>query len=147
MQENTIEYIITDETELDAIDFSILAWDRIFFYGDLWSGKSTFIRHLLRRLSKNPSLVVRSPTYMYYQKYELNAWSPIYHCDLYRVEDYSTWTSFGGVEILEERESIFLIEWPEVLWDTVIPTKIVSIEIMETGERRITIVTSLPYQG
>lgn len=82
----------------------------------------------------NPNLIVRSPTYTYYQKYDT-----IYHCDLYRLEDYSTWISIGGEEIAQDPDSIMLIEWPEIFGSSITPTKTVSIEMMETGERRVII--------
>jgi tRNA A37 threonylcarbamoyladenosine biosynthesis protein TsaE len=63
------EYIIQDEKELDDIVFDIVPGDRIFFYGDLGAGKSTYIRHILRKYLSDPELIVRSPTYTYYQKY------------------------------------------------------------------------------
>ena len=91
MQKTITEYIIQDEKELDDIGFDLVIGDRIFFYGDLGAGKSTYIRHILRKHLNNPTLVVRSPTYTYYQKYDSN----IYHCDLYRIEDYTTFISIG----------------------------------------------------
>lgn len=91
MQKTITEYIIQDEKELDDIVFDLTAGDRIFFSGDLGAGKSTMIRHILRRYMEDPTLIVRSPTYTYYQKYGSN----IYHCDLYRLEDYSTFVSIG----------------------------------------------------
>lgn len=139
MQKNTKEYIIQDEKELDEIEFNLLPWDRIFFYGDLGAGKSTTIRSILRKYLDNQSLIVRSPTYIYYQKYVDTVGQSIFHCDLYRLEDYSTWVSIGGEEILQDDQSIFLIEWPEILADTVTPTKKVSIELMETWERKISV--------
>lgn len=81
-------------------------------------------------------LIVRSPTYTYYQKY-----NTVYHCDLYRLEDYSTWLSIGGAEITEDTESILLIEWPEILGSMVIPSRAVAIELLDTGCRKITITT------
>ncbi len=133
MQKTITEYIIQDEKELDDIGFDLVIGDRIFFYGDLGAGKSTYIRHILRKHLNNPTLVVRSPTYTYYQKYDSN----IYHCDLYRIEDYTTFISIGWGEILENKYTIALIEWPEILWDSVTPTKIISIEVMEDGRRRV----------
>jgi tRNA threonylcarbamoyladenosine biosynthesis protein TsaE len=59
----------------------------------------------------DPILVVRSPTYTYYQKYSTS----IYHFDLYRLEDYDTFVSIGGEEILGDSCTITLIEWPEIL--------------------------------
>lgn len=134
MQKNTVEYIISSERDLEKIVFDLIPGDRIFFYGDLGAGKTTLIRYLLRRYIHQEDLIVRSPTYTYYQKYEF-----AYHFDLYRIEDYATWISIGGEEISQSRDSILLIEWPEILGDTVLPNKIVSIETLDTGERKITI--------
>ena len=69
MQKNTHEYIISSENELEKIIFDLSPGERIFFSGDLGVGKSTFIRYLLRKYTNNPVLIVRSPTYTYYQKY------------------------------------------------------------------------------
>ncbi len=138
MQKNAQEYIISKEKELDEIVFSLILGDRIFFSWDLGVGKSTFIRHILRKYMNDPKLIVRSPTYTYYQKY-----GSVFHCDLYRIEDYSTWISIGGEEIALDPDSIMLIEWPEILGSSITPTKKVSIEVMETGERRIIISNEL----
>ena len=137
MQKTITKYIITYEKGLDDIVFDLTPWDRIFFSGDLGAGKSTYIRHILRKYLNNPTLIVRSPTYTYYQKYDSN----IYHCDLYRLEEYSTWVSIGGEEIAQDPSSIMLIEWPEILWDALQATKKISIEVMEDGMRKIIITT------
>ena len=83
----------------------------------------------------DPTLVVRSPTYTYYQKYGNN----IYHMDLYRLEDYETWVSIGGEEIAEDQTTIMLIEWPEILGERVLYTQKISIELMEIGERKVVV--------
>ncbi len=136
MQTNTVEYIIRDEKELDEIAFDLISWDRIFFVWDLGVGKSTFIRYLLRRYTNNPKLIVRSPTYTYYQKYD-----SVYHFDLYRIEDYTTWVSIWWEEINQSVDSIMLIEWPEILEGSIIPNKKISIELLENGDRKVNIVT------
>jgi len=100
----------------------------------LGAGKSTYIRHILRKHFSNPSLIVRSPTYTYYQKYE-----NVFHCDLYRIDDYNTWISIGGKEISESPGSILLIEWPQILDNNIEPTKAVHIEILNDDKRKITI--------
>ncbi len=81
------------------------------------------------------TMIVRSPTYTYYQKYGKN----IYHCDLYRLEEYSNWITIGGEEIIEDPNSILLIEWPEILGESVKPTKKITIEVMVDGQRKISI--------
>jgi tRNA threonylcarbamoyladenosine biosynthesis protein TsaE len=84
-------------------------------------------------------MIIRSPTYTYYQKYDADEKIPVYHFDLYRIEDISGFYSIGGMEIASDRNAIMLIEWPEILGDTIIPTKKISIEIMEDETRKITI--------
>ena len=54
---------------------------------------------------------VKSPTYVYYNKYGEN----VYHFDLYRLGSYDDFVNIGGEEILDDRENICLVEWPELL--------------------------------
>ena len=98
----------------------------------------------------DPTLVVRSPTYTYYQKYSKeivgtkeignrgetkenlpppsSLLPPVYH--------------FGGEEIAEDPTTIMLIEWPEILGDRIQYTTKISIEVMENGDRKVIIETS-----
>ena len=59
--------------------------------------------------------------------------------DLYRLGDYDTFVSIGGEEILSDPDTIVLIEWPEILGDTVQYTKKISIEVMEDGGREVVV--------
>lgn len=43
------------------------------------------------------------------------------------------------MEILEHSDTIALIEWPELIEDFVTPTKKISIQLLENGEREIVI--------
>ena len=64
---------------------------------------------------------------------------PVYHFDLYRLEDYDTFISIGGEEILSDASTIALIEWPEILGDSVVYTKKISITLMEDEGREMVI--------
>lgn len=140
MQNIEKEYIIKDEFWLDNCLFSLIPWDRIFFYGDLGAGKSTFIRKLLRHEFQDPTMIVRSPTYTYYEKYSHPITGKnIYHFDLYRIEDYTTFVSIWGEEIFADPNSIMLVEWPELLEGFVEATRVVRIGIGENNERSICI--------
>lgn len=124
---------ITLET-LPHILFDLHPWDRIFLRGKLGSWKTTLSQALIRRFLKDDNISVTSPTYTYYQPYPNN----LYHFDLYRVEHLTDIVRIGAEEIFDNDESICIIEWPEVLGDSIKPTKI--IELNETeGWREIRI--------
>ncbi len=136
MQKIDTQSIIYNEFSLEDLVFSLIPWDRVFFYGDLGAWKSTFIRHILRKQLKNPDLSVRSPTYTYYERYSDTANNAnIYHFDLYRIEDFSGFTSIGGEEIAADEKNIMLIEWPERIEGYIEPTRVVRITLWEKDER------------
>ena len=118
-------HIAISEEQISSLLFPLNPWERVYFTWDLWSGKSSFIRALLRKYFSQEDLIVRSPTYTYYQKYGEN----IYHFDLYRIESYEDLFLIGALDILENPQSICLIEWPEILGDTFHPTIKVSISL------------------
>ena len=80
-------------------------------------------------------MVIRSPTYTYYQKY--GEW--LYHFDLYRLDNFENFDLIGGGEILDNSENICLIEWPEILGAHYLATKTFHITLLEDGSRRIEI--------
>lgn len=123
------------EVSLKNIVFPLFPGDRIFFIWDLGAGKTTFIRTLLKKYFDGDSLIIRSPTYMYYQKYGEN----IYHFDLYRIENPEDLLFLGITEILEDPDTICLIEWPEILGESIIPTKRITIESLSEKLRKISI--------
>lgn len=127
IQDKKTHFDITHESEITKLLPDIKRGERIFFYGDLGAGKSTYIRQLLRKFSGNDELIVRSPTYTYYSHYSIQGLN-IYHFDLYRCEDLDTFLSIGGYEILENPDNICLIEWPQILESEVSPTLVVEIE-------------------
>ncbi len=122
---------ITLETLPDFL-FDLVPWDRIFLIGKLWAGKTTFAQALIRRFFHDEALPVTSPTYTYYQAYPQN----LYHFDLYRVDHTEDIIRIGAEEIFDDPKSICIIEWPEIVWDTIVPTK--TIHLQETnGEKEI----------
>ena len=119
---------ITLDTLPDFL-FDLHPGDRIFLVGNLWAGKNTFAQSLLRNYLKK-EVSITSPTYTYYHEYEKH----LYHFDLYRVEHTDDIVRIGAQEIFDDPESICIIEWPEILGNTVSPTK--TVKLTETEQWR-----------
>ena len=84
----------------------------IFFYGDLGSGKTTFIQHLCRELGCVD--VVSSPTFALINEYACSGGKPVYHMDLYRLKSPEEARDIGVEEYLFEDAYCF-VEWPELI--------------------------------
>ncbi len=109
--------------ELSKLQITIKPGDRVYFYGDLGAGKTTLIQHIINSLL-GIEKSVRSPTYVYYNKYEKN----IYHMDLYRLWEYDEFVSIGWEEIFENPDNICLVEWPQIIANHYKPTIVINIE-------------------
>jgi tRNA threonylcarbamoyladenosine biosynthesis protein TsaE len=90
--------------------------DVIALFGDLGAGKTTLARGILRGLGHEGD--VASPTFPIVLPYdELTV--PLWHVDLYRVEDPSELPELALDEALDD--GALLIEWPERLGDGLWP--------------------------
>jgi tRNA threonylcarbamoyladenosine biosynthesis protein TsaE len=90
--------------------------DVIALFGALGAGKTTLARGLLRGLGHDGD--VASPTFPIVQAYAPPETSiPLWHVDLYRIEDAAELDEIGLDEA--RGEAAMVIEWPErlpVLW-------------------------------
>ncbi len=88
--------------------------DNFLLYGEIGVGKTTFTKFLINHLqSKNniETTEVLSPTFNILNDYQINDLN-IKHYDLYRVKQKEELDNLG---IFEEKNSINIIEWPEIL--------------------------------
>lgn len=107
----------------------------IALYGDVGAGKTVFVRGITRVLS--PGSRVKSPTYTIVNEYRRGE-IPIFHFDLYRVEDSDDLEGFGFDEYVSNGSCI--TEWSENITEH-IPDDAIIVRIEKLGEsdRRITV--------
>lgn len=77
--------------------------------GELGAGKTTLAQAICAGYGVVESAT--SPTYALVHRYEAPK-SPVYHIDLYRLDDESQLTNLGWDDILAER-ALVIVEWPE----------------------------------
>ena len=105
------------QTEELALKFlnKLKPGNKVFLYGEMGVGKTTFVRYLINGFQKKNKLrltEVTSPTFNLLSEYNINNLT-IKHYDLYRLKNEREIDSLGLFE--EERESIILVEWPEII--------------------------------
>lgn len=81
----------------------------IALYGDLGSGKTTFVQGLAEGLGIKQRII--SPTFIIVRCYE----ERFCHIDLYRIESKRDFEGLGIEEIINNKNNIVVIEWAEKL--------------------------------
>jgi len=114
----------------------------ICLYGDLGGGKTTFAQGLARELKITET--VNSPTFLIMKKYNSlknNKKYTLYHLDCYRVSDYQEILDLGWEEIIDGKNNIIVIEWPEKI-KKILPEKRLDIkfEFVDENTRKISFV-------
>ena len=93
----------------------IKSGDVIFIYGEIGTGKTTFVRFLINHLevvNKIKKSEVLSPTFNLVYDYEIGKLK-IYHYDLYRLKNYKDILELGMFD--NSNDHITVVEWPELL--------------------------------
>ncbi len=126
--------------DLNTLSVNIKIPCLIFLKGDLWAGKTTLSKHIL----KNQLWIkedITSPTYTYYNKY---IWKiedrevPVYHFDLYRLQNYDEFIAIWWEEVFDNNAWVIIVEWSELVKDYYKPDiKIVLKNLWKEDERDI----------
>ncbi len=135
-----LEVVSHSETETEALAAklarSFVSGEVVLLRGDLGSGKTTFVRGLAAELGYDPNRV-SSPSYTIVNEYRSEP--PVYHFDLYRMNDPSELHEIGWDDYLS-RNGILLVEWGERAAPK-LPSQfyVIDFRILSDSERRIQI--------
>lgn len=134
----------SQETKKLAYNFSkrLKPGDFLAFYGNLGSGKTTFIQGLAEGLGINARII--SPTFIIIRTYKINNQKSIiknqdqrpkafYHIDLYRTESKNDLLELGIDEIIEDKNNIIAVEWAEKMKD-MLPDKRIELHFKYVDE-------------
>ena len=111
----------------------------VLLFGDLGAGKTAFVRGLSEGLGVR-SEDVNSPTFTIMQEYR-GGRLPVYHVDLYRLNDSREVDDLGLDEIAAD--GVLAIEWGEKLREA--PDGAIGIRISDAeGDKRTIELTNLP---
>lgn len=132
-------YITKSSKETQKLGFDFAKTLRrgsvVCLYGDLGSGKTTFVQGLAKGLGIKRRII--SPTFIIVRSYELGVMS-FCHVDLYRTETVNDLKGLGLEEILEDPSNITVIEWAQNLKRLMPKNRIeIKFEHLENNSRKI----------
>ena len=117
--------------------------DVVTLSGPLSAGKTTLVRGALAALGHKGE--VPSPSFAIVQPYE-ELTPPVWHVDLYRIEQPSDLDELGLEDIRED--GVLIIEWPEHAGRNMWPNALaLSLEARDDGSRSLTAQVPPAWEG
>lgn len=120
------------ETFAGEVARKLVGGQCIALYGDLGSGKTQFVRGLVRGLGGEPRSV-SSPTFVLLNVYDTGRLA-VYHLDAYRVGGADDFEAIGFTELLEQG-GVVVVEWAERV-ESLLPARCVRIRIQPVSKNR-----------
>ena len=96
--------------------------DVFAFVGDLASGKTTFIKGIMKGLNYNSS--VTSPTFTLVNEYD--AKYSVIHIDCYREDNLERWIKLGMNDYMDDK-NVVIIEWANKM-ESLLPVNTIEIQ-------------------
>ena len=119
------------------------AGDVVTLSGALSAGKTTLVRGLLGALGHEGE--VPSPSFAIVQPYE-ELEPPIWHVDLYRIENASDLDELGLEDIRED--GVLIVEWPDHAGSEAWPEALaLSLQVADDGSRALTAEVPASWEG
>ena len=116
--------------------------DMIALSGNLGSGKTTFTKGIGKGLGVKDSKRINSPTFVLIKEY--NGRVPLYHLDLYRLDDLKEIENLAIEEYIYGN-GITVIEWAEKI-KSILPEKHILVKFKIKGDnKREVIIEDLRY--
>jgi tRNA threonylcarbamoyladenosine biosynthesis protein TsaE len=113
-----------------TLALQLRAGDVVAFYGDLGAGKTTMIKGVAAGLGVTD--IVKSPSFVIATEYTGRL--PVYHIDLYRLDENTDFWSIG-LDSYIEGDGVCLIEWAERA-EKVLPERAIRVRMSVEGSSR-----------
>ena len=126
----TVSRSVDDTLALgEALGRAAAAGDLICLWGDLGAGKTQLTKGIARGLDISDT--VNSPTFVLMSEYVGRL--PLFHVDLYRLDDARDALGGGGVVDDRQSEGLTVVEWPDRMRE-VLAAERLDVVIDGTGE-------------
>lgn len=123
-------------------------------YGELGSGKTTFMKYLAESLGVKEA--IKSPTFVIMKKYQFrdanretlakdnqrlapSAYKLLIHIDAYRIEKSEEMLNLNWQEIISDPKNLICVEWPEKIAGIMPKHTMITFEHVSENQRKISI--------
>ena len=126
-----------DELAEEFIKEYLPLFTKVFFYGEMGVGKTTFINAICSKLGVLDK--TSSPTFSLVNQYMISQKGNfLYHADLYRLKSAEEAYDAGIYELMDNEDYLF-VEWPEIV-EEYTSHKILKVKITLNEDQTRTIV-------